>query len=456
MLWLVLLLGLLYFDPAKEPRTSPALWVPAIWMFIVASRLPSQWLGVQVGSAAQAFEEGNPIDRAIYSILILLAMGILLSRSFHWGNLFAQNLALIALLVFALVSVVWSDFAFVAFKRWFRHLGDYLVILVVVSDAHPMEATRTLLRRLCYLLIPLSIVLIKYYPGIGTSYDVWTGAVDYAGVTTGKNLLGVAFLVNGIFFFWDTVTRWQDRKERRTKRILAVNFAFLGMTLWLLNLTDSATSRVCLVIGCLVILAARSNWARRYPSFLKAAIPAGFIIYLILAFGFDLNGQLASQVGRNGSLTGRTEIWAAVLSMHTNPLIGTGYESFWLGDRLSRLWPIIGHINEAHNGYLEVYLNLGLVGDFLLCLFLIASYRSIWRRAASSSTITSLALALWTTTLFHNMTESSAFKGQLLWLVFLLVVIVVSVRTPSAREGHPFKQHKPEQSPVDLREGVAV
>ena len=204
-------------------------------------------------------------------ILILLAIGILISRSFKWSDFFARNLALIAFLSFALLSVMWSDFPFVAFKRWFRDLGNYLVILVALSDPQPLEAVRTVLRRLCYLLIPLSILLVKYYPEIGKQYDQWTGIAMYAGATTSKNMLGVLCLVSGLFFFWDTVTRWSDRKERQTKRIILVNGAFLAMTLWLLNLSNSATSRVCLVLGCLVIAAVHSKAFRRRPGFLKTA-----------------------------------------------------------------------------------------------------------------------------------------------------------------------------------------
>ena len=49
--------------------------------------------------------------------------------------------------------------------------------------------------------------------------------------------------------------------------------------------------------------------------------------------------------------------------------------AFWLGPRLLRIWPEFGQINEAHNGYLEIYLNLGVIGVFLLAGFLITSYR---------------------------------------------------------------------------------
>lgn len=294
IIWVVLLIGLLYLDPAKQANTSVALWVPLIWMFIVGSRLPMQWLGGQgITPQAKAFEEGNPLDRTVFAVLIVLAAAILLSRSFKWGNFFADNISLLALVSFALLSVFWSDFPFVALKRWVRDSGNYLVILVVLSDPRPLDAVRTLLRRLCYLLIPLSIVLIKYFPFIGKQYSNWTGANSFVGVTTGKNLLGALCLVSGIFFFWDTIGRWRDRKERRTKRIIMVNVAFIIMTLWLLYLANSATSRVCLLIGCIVIVAVHSRWGKRHPSFFNALIPTTFCLYLILGFGLGINASLA-------------------------------------------------------------------------------------------------------------------------------------------------------------------
>ena len=184
---MILLLALLRFDPAKAPGTSTALWVPLIWLFITATRLPSQWLGGSTGSAAQAFEDGNPLDRAVFTTLILLAIVILVLRAFNWGSFFARNISLVVLLIFALISVVWSDFAFVAFKRWFRDLGNYLVILVVVSDPYPLEAANTVLRRLGYVLISLSVLLVKYFPEIGMQYSYWTGAAMFVGPTTGKH-----------------------------------------------------------------------------------------------------------------------------------------------------------------------------------------------------------------------------------------------------------------------------
>ena len=130
---------------------------------------------------------------------------------------------------------------------------------------------------------------------------------------------------------------------------------------------------MCLVFGCLVIAAAHSKTVKRRPALLKVLIPVGICLYLVLAFGFgiDISARLAEAVGRDPTLTGRTVIWNAVLSTHTNPLIGSGYESFWLGPRLQEVWAQTGGgITEAHNGYLEIYLNLGIVGLSPACSIL--------------------------------------------------------------------------------------
>ena len=174
-LWLILLLGLLRFDPAKDSGTSLALWVPVIWMFILGTRLPSQWLGGQVGQVAEALEEGNPLDRTIFSVLILLAIGILMSRSFKWGDFFGRNIALTAFLSFRPGELCLVRLPLRLLKAVVSRPRQLPVILVVLSDPRPLEAVRTLLRRLSYLLIPLSIVLIKYYPEISRQYDLWTG-----------------------------------------------------------------------------------------------------------------------------------------------------------------------------------------------------------------------------------------------------------------------------------------
>ena len=87
---------------------------------------------------------------------------------------------------------------------------------------------------------------------------------------------------------------------------------------------------------------------------------------------------MSESLGRGSDLTGRKALWTALLGLHTNPIFGTGFESFWLGERPERLEGLFYFIpNEAHNGYLETYLTLGLIGVFLLIGLFVATFWKI-------------------------------------------------------------------------------
>ena len=87
----------------------------------------------------------------------------------------------------------------------------------------------------------------------------------------------------------------------------------------------------------------------------------------------------------------------------------------------------LGHINEAHNGCLEVCWKLGIIGLFFFGWYVVASYRTICRRFEPFSVFGPLSLALWTIVLLYSITEAS-FRSGLLWLTFLLGAIAVPER----------------------------
>jgi O-antigen ligase len=373
-----------------------------------------------------AFEEGSSLDRIIFLLLIGLAVWILTKRQLNWGELFKRNPALLLFLAFALASVLWSDYPFVTFKRWIRDLGLYAMALVVLSDPRPQMAVSTVIRRFTAIVLFLSLVLIKYYPQMGIQYGPFNGLPEYVGATTSKNMLGVICLISGLFYFWDTLGRWSQRKVREDRRILILNVILFAITLRLLMLSNSATSRGCLVMGCLIIVMVRSNWAKANPRLVTASIPAVLIGYFLLQYVFDLSTVVAGIMGRDPTLHGRTGIWDAVLAVQTRPLIGFGYQNFWMGYRLTAVWSRLGtdFLNEAHNGYLEMYLNLGLVGLILLVMFMVSTCRTICRQLSVSPHYASFGVALWMITVFYNFTEA-AFGASPLWIVLLLCAIVV-------------------------------
>jgi O-antigen ligase len=137
---------------------------------------------------------------------------------------------------------------------------------------------------------------------------------------------------------------------------------------------------------------------------------------------------IVETVGRDVTLTGRTELWADLLSLNPSRWFGAGFESFFLGYRLDVLWnKYWWQPNEAHNGYLEVYLNLGLIGLSLLFVVLLSGYRRMIAAYQQDQTSGMLLAALFVVILIYNTTES-AFRGMHpLWMAF---VIAIAARVP--------------------------
>ena len=433
VIWLGSLLALLRHDPAADRRLSAALWIPVIWLSIIGSRLPAQWLSGSLGFTSAGFSEGSALDRAVYLFLIAASLVILIRRRFDWTGFVKGNTWLAAFLCFALISVTWSDYPFIAFKRWVRDLGIFLAIFVVISGPHPVESASWVLRRVFYLLIPLSVVFVKYFPHLARVYDHWSGKGYFVGVATSKNMLGVLCMISALFFLWDTLARWPQRDQPRRRAVLLVNGIFLAMSIWLLSIADSATSTLCLLLGSLIVFMARIQPVRSRPMILAILIPSGIVVYALLQFalGVDFIALVSQAFGRSSDLTGRTAIWSAVLSAGANPVIGAGYETFWLGPRLEWVWSRAVGVNTAHNGYLDVYLSLGAIGLTLMVGFLCSGYVKIAGRFLSDPALGSFGLAIWAILLFYNVTES-ALRLNILWVAFLLMAVTLSDPVPSA------------------------
>jgi O-antigen ligase len=112
--------------------------------------------------------------------------------------------------------------------------------------------------------------------------------------------------------------------------------------------------------------------------------------------------------------------------MTVNPLFGAGYESFWFGDRLEKIWSTYWeHLNQAHNGYLEVYLDLGWTGVVLIGLVMAWGYRNVVRTLRWDPNVGRLKLAFFVIAAVYNLTEHAFRYLHPVWILFLLAVILV-------------------------------
>src|SRR5262249_45921602 len=137
---------------------------------------------------------------------------------------------------------------------------------------------------------------------------------------------------------------------------LVVSVGFLGLSSWLLKMASSATSLATLVLGIFTVgIVGLPFVSKRH---IGTFLVAGILAFAVANSLFDIYAHVVLGLGRNLTLTDRTNIWETVLKIQPNPIFGVGYESFWLGDRLEAVWRMLPHekgIAEAHNGYLETY-----------------------------------------------------------------------------------------------------
>src|SRR5262249_30228669 len=157
--------------------------------------------------------DGNLLDRSVYLALILLALYVASTRLPRSDSIFARNRTLVLLILYTLLSITWSDFPGISFKRWIRDLGVYTGVLVALLHAGPAGTFDAIVVRLSYIFVPLSVVLVKCFPALGVTFAPWTGAPQYQGASLSKNGLGGLCLISGLFLLWDIVRRWPHRRN---------------------------------------------------------------------------------------------------------------------------------------------------------------------------------------------------------------------------------------------------
>jgi len=411
-------------DVRERPDVSGALWLPLIWFVITCSRGLSLWLnifGLPV-SGATSVEEGSPLDAWFFLILIAAALYVLSNRGVRLSEIVGNNQWLTIFLLYCLISIIWSDFPFVAFKRWIKILGHPIMALIVLTEPNPKEALIRLMKRCAYVVVPVSILFIKYYPELGRAFEPWSGFAINTGITTDKNALGADCLILGFFFFWYLLQTWKTERSTSRRNELWLIAGFLIGIWWLFSQAHSATAVTSLFIGALVIVfvGIRSIDKRFIGTYMLAAL----VLLIIAELTFGISGRFSEGLGRGSGLSGRTVLWTELLKLDTNPILGTGFESFWLGKRPEQLKGVFYFIpNQAHNGYLETYLTLGSIGVFLLLGLFVATFRKIHLELFRNFEWGRYRLGFLAAVILYNWTEAAFKTLNPIWFVFYLIAL---------------------------------
>jgi len=307
------------------------------------------------------------------------------------------------------------------------------------------------MKRCAYLIVPISVLFIKYYPEYGRGFSSWTGAGFNTGITTNKNLLGCDCLILGFFWVWHLLQTWGMPKNKARRNELFLCAGFLCMTWWLLLRADSKTALTALVVGVLILVF--TGLRRVNKRLIGAYIVSGVLILVAAETTFGIYAKTIQILGRNPTLTDRTMLWQDLLKVEINPVLGAGFESFWLGERMERIWEKYAfRPNQAHNGYLETYLNLGFIGLFLLVALLIATYGKARRELLRNFQFGRFRLGFLAAAVVYNWTEAGFKTTHFVFFAFYIIAIDYPRRLSGASqvELQPAGNHE-QEAPVFAR-----
>jgi exopolysaccharide production protein ExoQ len=372
-------------------------------------------LGIRSGTGNNL--DGNPIDLAMQLGLMIGAVLILNRRAFSWGGFISQNKLLIVTYGFIMLSSVWADNSFPTFKRAIKDFGSVLVALVFLIERDPMDAIRTAYVRIAMVTFPLSVVFIKYFPEIGRRPSR-AGDAMFNGVGWHKSNLGALVFLFGLFVVIDLLALRKAGADRIHRWI---RYGLLAQGAWLCYTCGSATSLICFTIGCFLL------WG--CARLVRLANPA-LMVFRCLAFGatlfvlektFDLSGVILTSLGKSKDLTGRTEIWEMVENANIPFLTGTGYWSFWHTKEATAIQEAFVEMNSAHNGFLDMYLDTGMIGlSLLIALVLLWGGRAL-KRMLGGSLFGRVSFVIWVLALFYNNSETAFFRLDPVWFTLLVM-----------------------------------
>lgn len=421
-----LIFFLLSVDKRESHGVSPGVWLPTLWLIIAASRPLIDWTTSSEVMAHGAYTNSNsPLDRWTLTALGILGVIVLAKRRFDWYGIAKRNSWLFVLLAYMFLSTFWSDITLIAMKRWVRELVVVIMALVLSSEVNPRQALAAVFRRTAYVLLPLSLLLIRYYPIYGRVYGRYSGVEMWTGVTEQKNQLGRLCMVSVLVLFVELYQLWRSRRSKVARRQLIADIVVISLAVYLLIGSHSATSLTTTLLGLLAFLGLNWMYKRRrisqIPLFATVLFLIGFGVATPFLGGTNI-GAFTATLDRDSTLTGRTQIWASVMpARNERSLFGYGIGSFWTAARRN-----LYEIPTAHNGYLDALLDFGEFG-FLVCTAWILFCAGKFHRASMQDPAwASLSICLLYMFLLYNITES-ALNSMTDYMSAIIVFSVLAV-----------------------------
>ncbi len=360
------------------------------------------------------------ILRLIWPPIYLVTILLILPRIVRVAAITLQTPLLLALLAIPIVSVLWSVAPDETLRRSVALVATTAFGIYLAERFDSYELLRILMWMFLVTIV-LSFIFVFALPQMGIMHrQPHIGA--WRGVFVHKNVLGRYMVVALLVFV--LLATWTDRPMRWLWLIVPL----AGLLLFMSN---SKTPLVAGAVTLLVFPLVSLLRLKPLASLAGLAIASAMVVLLgaLVWLNFEL---LLGGVGRDASLTGRTDLWDLVISkIKLQPWFGYGYVAFWADPNgpASDVWAILRwKAPNAHSGLLELMLGIGVLGMLTFALAYIVTFVKALQRTRGEFSGEAIWIQLYLCLyLVVSVTESSILeRNSLFWILFVYCMCRVS------------------------------
>jgi exopolysaccharide production protein ExoQ len=365
--------------------------------------------GAGVASTTEAGSGSSPLHKIMVVLLNLIFLAVISTSKAPLLRSLVRSKLVLSLPLLAICSSVWSEQPSQSLISGAILLVFTVFTICIAADCE-FQRQVELIIMVGSMVLPLSIALALLAPSIGGSSAGWTGAFGHK-----QNCAAVSTL------WLITALHWMPRGLHRQ----FVKWLYIGMCAVLIVMSNSRTGWL---LACAALLFWSVLWAAQHVRRLEIILGLAVSVPVSLMTAYTVVthfGDLAGSLGKDATLSQRTVIWAAVWdSIAQRPYLGYGASAFWTGlNGPSQRVVLVTDwgIQQAQNGYLDLWLTLGIGGVLIIALMGAVAVR----RSLERVSLESMAHRRWCTViiilaLLYNTGESCFGVLQMGWFMFLL------------------------------------
>ncbi len=356
--------------------------------------------GGGVDSDTAAGHKTNPVLLLFNILVVFLTFLFVYPHLPRFWNQLLKLKWIFLIYLWMLLSILWSVDRSVT-VRFCAYALVYLFSAAYFSHRYNINRLLEMLFQ-CFLCEAVLSVVGQFILPARESDDLAPG---WSGIFLHKNVLGLCMMIAIVVILL------------QRKRWSLLRISSLGLFIVLLVLSQSFTAVLTTATTVLLIFSRRVQGTRKAMLWISCV---GIVLILILIS--DPVALLLGAGGKTSSFTGRDAVWEfALTGILKRPLLGYGYFAFWESSADTAAQALHWTPPHAHNGFLQVTLDLGAVGLILLLCLLIYAFRSARRvRRFDASGSASWLLILLPMALVHNLVEADLMLVNPIWYLIIL------------------------------------